>query len=177
MNQQLLRPAVQGDLSAILDVYNDAIVNTTAVYSYRPHTMEMRQAWYDEKIEKGIPVLVMEIDGQVAGFASYGPFRAWPAYKYSVEHSVYVHKNFRQRGVARKLLEALVEQARAREVHTLIAGIDANNTASLHLHAQLGFEEVGHIRQVGYKFGQWLDLKFLQRVLDTPTEPNENPPA
>lgn len=177
MDQQLLRPAVQGDLSAILGIYNEAIVNTTAVYSYKPHTMEMRQAWYDEKIEKNIPVLVMEINGQVAGFASYGPFRAWPAYKYSVEHSVYVHKEFRQRGIARKLLEALVALARERDVHTLIAGIDANNAASLYLHKQLGFEEVGHIRQVGYKFGQWLDLKFLQRVLDTPSQPNENPPA
>jgi phosphinothricin acetyltransferase len=169
----LLRDATPSDLKSMLDIYNDAIINTTSVYSYTPHTLEMRQQWYEEKIAKDIPVIVADIDGQVVGFTSYGPFRAWPAYKYSVEHSVYVHRDFRNRGIAKKLLIRLIDVVNKKDVHTIIAGIDADNYASIHLHQQLGFQDAGHFKQVGYKFGKWLNLRFMQLILHnnlTPTE-------
>lgn len=169
----LLRDASHSDLLSILDIYNDAIINTTAVYSYEPHTMEMRQQWYDDKISKGIPVIVADIDGRVVGFISYGPFRAWPAYKYSVEHSVYVDREFRNQGIAKKLLIRLIEVVSKKDIHTLIAGIDADNSASIHLHQQLGFQDAGHFSEVGYKFGKWLNLRFLQLILHNNLQPTE----
>jgi phosphinothricin acetyltransferase len=169
----VIRHANRADLQAILDIYNDAILNTTAVYSYQPHTLEMRQQWYDEKIEKNIPVITADVDGRAVGFASYGPFRAWPAYKYSVEHSVYVHREFRNRGIARELLTLLIDIVRKKDVHTIIAGIDADNAASIHLHRQLGFEDAAYFKQVGYKFGKWLDLRFLQLILANELHPVE----
>lgn len=170
----IIRGAEKNDLPAILEIYNDAILTTTAVYDYEAHTMEMREQWFLEKKLKNIPVLVADIDGQVAGFASYGSFRPWDAYKYSIEHSVYVHKNFRKRGIAKRLLTQLFATAKEREVHTVIAGIDADNKISIELHQRLGFIETGHLKQVGYKFGRWLDLKFYQLILETAFLPNEN---
>ena len=168
-----IRDGSDDDLPAILDIYNHAIATTTAVFSYRPHTLDMRREWFAEKRAKGHPVLVADMDGAVAGFATYGPFRAWPAYRYSVEHSVYVAAPARRRGVARQLVTALLARARAQEFHVVIGGIVAENDASLALHAALGFERVAHFRQVGYKFGRWLDLVFMQVVLDTPSRPVE----
>ncbi len=133
----------------------------------------MRQQWFDDKAEKGIPVIVADINDRVVGFISYGPFRAWPAYKYSVEHSVYVHKDFRNQGIARNLLVEMIEAVRQKDVHTIIAGIDGDNAASIHLHTQLGFEDAGHFREVGYKFGKWLNLRFLQLILNNHLEPTE----
>ena len=170
----LVRKAETADLEIILEIYNHAIIHTTSVYSYQPHTLEMRTVWFREKTEHNYPVFVAETEGRVAGFASYGPFRMWPAYKYAMEHGVYVHTDFRQKGIAKKLMQQLIESARENEVHTLIAGIDSSNEASIRLHEQLGFEEAAHLKEVGYKFDKWLDLKLLQLILDTPHFPNEN---
>jgi L-amino acid N-acyltransferase YncA len=169
----VVRDASEADLGAILAIYNHAIETTTAVFSYAPHTMAMRQEWFSDKCAKGYPVLVADRDGAVVGFATYGPFRAWPAYRYSVEHSVYVAEGARRQGIARRLMERLVDRARAQDFHVVIGGIVSENAASLELHAGLGFEKVAHFRQVGYKFGRWLDLTFMQVVLDTPREPRE----
>jgi L-amino acid N-acyltransferase len=169
----VIRHATEKDLPGILYIYNDAIINTTAVYDYKPHTIEMRQKWFSDKQQSNIPVFVAEADNTIIGFASYGPFRAWAAYKYSIEHSVYVHPAFRKRGIAKKLLRRLIDAASLKEVHTIIAGVDANNAISLHLHKQLGFEETAHFKQVGFKFGKWLDLKFLQLILKNSLAPKE----
>ena len=172
--ETIIRHAGEKDLEGILEIYNDAIMNTTAVYDYKPHTIEMRKKWFEEKLKSSIPVFVAEQNHRVAGFASYGAFRAWAAYKYSIEHSVYVHPDCRQQGIAKKLLHQLIEAAKQKEVHTIIAGIDANNKVSIHLHKKFGFIETGHFKQVGYKFGNWLDLVFLQLIMETPRQPNEN---
>ena len=169
----VVRDASETDLGAILTIYNHAIETTTAVFSYAPHTMAMRQEWFADKCAKGYPVLVADRNGAVVGFATYGPFRAWPAYRYSVEHSVYVAEGVRRQGIARRLMEHLLDRARAQDFHVVIGGIVSENTASLELHAGLGFEKVAHFKQVGYKFGRWLDLTFMQVVLDTPGEPRE----
>jgi phosphinothricin acetyltransferase len=166
-----LRPATQADLPQLLSIYNDIILTTTAVYDYRPHTTEMRQQWFSAKREQGFPVFVAEEEGHILGFSSIGPFRNWAAYKYSVENSVYVAKENRGKGIGKLLLPPLIESAKQLQMHTIIASIDAGNEASLRLHKGFGFEEVAHFKQVGYKFGRWLDLKFLQLMLLTPDNP------
>ena len=168
-----IRPASEPDLPTILAIYNEAIENSTAVFSYRPHTLEMRREWFSAKRENGFPVLVATSNNQIAGFATYGQFRQWPAYKYTVEHSVYTAPEFRRQGVARALMLSLLEHARERENHAVIGGVVAENTASIRLHESLGFTEVAHFREVGFKFGRWLDLKFFELLLDTPTAPVE----
>ncbi|MGI9133356.1 MAG: GNAT family N-acetyltransferase, partial [Rhodoferax sp.] len=104
-------------------------------------------------------------------FGSYGTFRAWPAYKYTVEHSVYVHQDHRGQGLGLQLMRALIDVARQRDVHAMVGGIDASNASSIGLHQRLGFRHVGTLPQVGFKFGRWLDLAFYQLLLETPHSP------
>lgn len=170
----MIRAATYDDLPGILEIYNDVIQNTTAVYSYQPHTLAIRQQWFAERNTNNFPVFVYETDGLVAGFSSYGPFRTWPAYKYTVENSVYVHPNYRGQGIAKQLLQMLIDDAVYKNHHAMIAGIDAENNVSMRLHEQLGFAEVAHFKQVGYKFGRWLDLKFFERLFATPQHPTED---
>jgi phosphinothricin acetyltransferase len=169
----IVRSAEEKDLPEILVIYNEIIVNTTAVYDYEPHTAAMRKQWWDTKKEQGFPVFVAEEEGRIIGFSSIGPFRAWAAYKYSVENSIYVATDVRGKGVGKLLMRPLIDAARKLEMHTILAGIDASNEASIRLHEWFGFKEVAHFKEVGYKFGRWLDLKFLQLVLDTPAAPQE----
>src|SRR6266496_4013458 len=157
-----IREAIQDDLPQLLTIYNDIILHTTAVYDYEPHTLEMRQAWFKTKQEQGFPVFVAENKNKIVGFSSIGPFRAWAAYKYSVENSVYVSAEERGKGIGKLLIQPLIEAAKKLGMHTIIAGIDASNEASLKLHKSFGFEEVAHFKEVGWKFERWLDLKFLQ---------------
>ncbi|CAN5330492.1 GNAT family N-acetyltransferase [soil metagenome] len=160
-----IRSASDQDLTPILAIYNHAIEHTTAVFSYEPHTLEMRREWLKSKDSNGYPVLVAELDGQIAGFATYGAFRPWPAYSHTVEHSVYTRPEFRRRGVARSLMTELIARARATGVHAMVGGVVAENAESVRLHESLGFAEVAHFREVGYKFGRWLDLKFFELLL------------
>ncbi len=169
-----IRQASINDMQGILDIYNDAIINTTAVYQYQTHTLTMRLEWFDDKVKKDIPVWVAVDNGHIAGFASYGPFRAWQAYKYTIEHSVYVHPRYRRQGIAKKLLQVLIDYVATQQIHTIIAGIDADNAGSINLHLQFGFEETAHFKQVGYKFGKWLDLKFFQLILPNNFQPNDD---
>ncbi len=160
-----IREAIEPDLTQLLTIYNEIILNTTAVYDYEPHTMEMRKQWFDTKKVQGFPVFVAEDGGRILGFSSIGSFRAWAAYKYSVENSIYVAANARGQGVGKLLLPPLIDAARKLNLHTIIAGIDATNEASLRLHKSFGFKEVAHFKEVGWKFGKWLDLKFLQLIV------------
>ncbi len=160
-----IREAIESDLPQLLIIYNDIILSTTAVYDYEPHTMEMRKLWFDAKKVQGFPVFVAEESERILGFSSIGPFRAWAAYKYSVENSVYVAANARGQGIGKLLLAPLIDAAGKLNLHTIIAGIDATNEASLRLHKSFGFEEVAHFKEVGWKFGRWLDLKFLQLIV------------
>lgn len=157
---------------AILAILNDAIVNSTALYDYKPRSPQNMVSWFEAKAQKQYPVIGMENDaGELLGFASYGPFRAWPAYKYTVEHSVYVDGRFRGQGVGRKLLEAIVAAAQEQQYHVMVGGIDAANAVSIKLHESLGFTSCGVVRQAGFKFGRWLDLAFYQLILRTPAAP------
>lgn len=157
---------------AILEIFNEAIVNSTALYDYNPRPPQSMVGWFDAKRAGGFPVIGAEDgEGMLLGFASYGTFRAWPAYKYSVEHSVYVHKDHRGRGLGRALMRELIAAARQNDLHAMMGGIDAANLGSIALHEQLGFKHVGTLPQVGFKFGRWLDLAFYQLLLDTPAHP------
>ena len=158
----------------ILAILNEAIANSTALYDYHPRTMAMMDTWFDAK-EKGRYPVIGAVDEQhrLLGFASYGAFRNWPAYKYSVEHSVYVDAECRGRGVGALLLGAIVARAGSQQYHTLIGGIDATNDASIALHKRFGFQCCGRIRHAGFKFGRWLDLDFYQLILDTPADPSD----
>jgi L-amino acid N-acyltransferase len=160
--------------SQILDLFNEAIVTSTALFDYQPRPLESMAAWFRAKDAGRFPVIGIEApDGQLLGFVSYGTFRAWPAYKYSVEHSVYVHKNHRGQGLGRKLMQEVIAAAKAQDYHVLIGGIEAKNSGSIALHESLGFQHAGTIAQAGYKFGRWLDLSFYQLILPTPAAPSD----
>lgn len=161
----MIRQARQSDLQSILSIYNHAILNTTTVYTYEPVTIEERETWFHTKLEQAEPIFVYLKDGQVVGFATYGAFRNWPAYQYTVEHSIYVDPETRNEGVASQLLVKLIEEIKNRNYKTIVAGIDASNTASIKLHEKYGFELCGTIKSVGYKFDRWLDLAFYQLIL------------
>ena len=167
-----VRKAIEADIPGMLAIYNDIIENTTAVYDYKPHSLEMRMNWFSEKTKSGFPVFVAETDGIVAGFSSIGPFRNWAAYKYSVENSVYVSAAYRGKGIGRLLLKPLISAAEGMNMHTIIASIDDTNLTSLRLHESFGFKEVANFQEVGFKFGRWLNLKFLQLMLPTPINPS-----
>jgi len=172
---QLIHCTEDRHASAILDIFNHAIVHSTALYDYKPRAPETMQTWFETKRRNDFPVLGIEDEhGKLLGFASYGTFRAWPAYKYSVEHSIYIHHESRGLGLGKRLLTSLIDEATARDVHPMIGGIDLSNQTSIALHERLGFEPAGVIRQAAYKFGQWLDLAFYQKLLQTPLDPNED---
>ena len=169
----MIRLAEYNDLKTILEIYNDAILNTTAIYDYKLHTIEDRKSWYEGKIQNGLPVLVFEESNRVVGFATFGPFRDWPAYKYTIEHSVYVHKDYRGRHIGIKLMKELIKIANERGYATMVAGIDADNEVSKVIHEKLGFIFSGTIQKSGYKFGKWLNLDFYQYELLGPEQPTE----
>ena len=160
-----VRHATENDLPQILDIYNDIIKNTTAVYYYEPQTLQMRKAWFDERKEQGFPIFVAEEEGVILGMSTIGPFRLPTAYKFSVENTVHVAAHARGKGIGKLLMPPIIDAARELKLHTIIAGIDAGNEVSLHLHKSFGFDEVAHFKEVGFKFERWLDLKFLQLIL------------
>lgn len=168
-----IRPATEQDLPAILAIMNEVIANSLAIYAYAPVTLEDRQAWFTAQKTWGWPVIVAELEGKVVGFGSIGPFRTRPAYKYSGEHSVHVDAAHRGNGVGSALLTALIAEAQALDLRTLIGGIDAGNTGSLAFHARCGFTECARIKDVAFKFGRWLDLVFVQLILPGPATPTE----
>ncbi|RLM21954.1 GNAT family N-acetyltransferase [Brenneria alni] len=158
----------------ILDIFNDAILNSTALYDYKPRPLESMTAWFVSKTTHNFPIVGYENEqGELLGFATYGTFRDRPAYKYSVEHSLYIHKDHRGKGLGKLLLQQLIVEAKAQGMHTLVAGIDAENSVSIVLHEKLGFCHAGTISQAAFKFGRWLDLVFYQLILDTPRHPTE----
>ncbi|MBN3857845.1 MULTISPECIES: GNAT family N-acetyltransferase [unclassified Paraburkholderia] len=157
---------------AILAILNDAIVNSTALYDYKPRDAQSMVTWFNTKRAGNFPVIgVEDAQGTLLAFGSYGTFRAFPAFKYTVEHSVYVHKDHRGKGLGRVIMEAIANAARENGVHALMGAIDATNAGSIALHERLGYRHVGTLPEVGFKFGRWLDLAFYQLLLETPLNP------
>jgi phosphinothricin acetyltransferase len=165
---------LQAHSAAILDIFNEAILNSTALYEYKVFPPEKMTSWFADKQAGQYPVIgAVGADGTLLGFASYGSFRARPAYKYAVEHSVYVHKDHRGKGIGRELLKRTIEAGERLNYHVMVGGIDAENAASIALHQQFGFIHAGTITQAGFKFGRWLDLAFYQLTLKTPANPHD----
>jgi L-amino acid N-acyltransferase len=161
-----IRAATRDDLPGITEIYNDVLATSTAIYSEIPSTLEMRGAWMEARREQGYPVLVAAEGRAVLGFASFGDFRSWPGYRYTVEHTVHVRADRRRGGIGSALVGALLEPARALGKHAILGAIDAANEPSIRLHERLGFARVAHLPEVGRKFGRWLDLVLVQRLLD-----------
>jgi phosphinothricin acetyltransferase len=161
----LIRDATEADLAAIRDIYNHAVEHTTAIWNEVLIDVDNRRAWLELRRAKGFPVLVAERAGQVAGYASYGDWRAFDGYRHTVEHSVYVDKDCRGAGIGKRLMQALIDHARGNDKHVMIAAIEAENQPSIALHERLGFRLVGIHREVGIKFGRWLDLAMMELML------------
>lgn len=160
-----IRPYQTRDTAPILEIINDAILTSTALYDYQPRTLATQAAILEEKLQKGFPVIVATINGEVAGFGYYGEFRFREAYKYTVEHSVYAAPGFIGKGVGKAILLHLIDHARAQQLHTMIGVVDAENESSIAFHEKFGFEKVGFIKESGYKFDRWLHSVFLQKML------------
>lgn len=159
-----IRDATKSDVPAILGIYNDVVTNTTAIYDERPSTLEERQAWFEAR-SRSFPVLVGELDGEIVGFSSFGEWRSRWGYRHTVEHSVHVRPGYRGKGFGRQLIEVLFPRAAAMNVHMMIAHIDSAATASLRLHAKLGFKSVGTFREVGKMHGGWLSVVAMQKEI------------
>ncbi len=161
----LIRDLTDTDLAAVTAIYNDAVLHTTAVWNETTVDIANRRAWVAARVGLGYPVLVADIDGVAAGYATFGDFRAFDGYRYTVEHSIYVAAAYRRRGIATALLPELEARARALGKHAMLGAIAADNAASIALHAAAGFTEVGRLPEVGRKFDRWLDLVFMQKLL------------
>jgi phosphinothricin acetyltransferase len=159
-----IRLATEADLEAINAIYNHYVAHSTCTYQLAPESAEARKAWF-QKHDAAHPVTVAEVDGKVAGWASLNVFNPREAYARTVENSVYIHHQHHRRGLGRAMLADLIARARALEHHTMIAGVSAEQTASLRLHAAFGFVEIGRLREVGFKHGQWLDVVSMQLML------------
>jgi len=169
-----LKPCTSNQLPEILEIFNDAILNSTALYDYKIRTLESMNAWYDDKIKNNYPLIgVFDENDLLLGFATYGMFRVRPAYKYTVEHSVYVRSDTRGQGIGKILHQEIIKNAEAQNFHVLVGVIDASNAVSIKMHENEGFTLVGILKQSGYKFGKWLDAAFYQLILKTPENPNE----
>ncbi len=161
-----IRYATPSDAEGIMAIYNHAVAHTTAIWNDTLVDAANRRQWMADRQAMGFPVLVAVTEQQVLGYASFGPWRAFEGFRHTVEHSVYVHPDHQGEGLGQALMQSLIEQARALQIHVMVAAIEAGNTASIRLHRQLGFEQTGLMSQVGTKFGRWLDLAFLQLRLD-----------
>lgn len=160
--------ATESHIEGITAIYNDAVENSTAIWNDMKVDANNRRAWLADRARAGYPVLVaIDAKDNVFGYASFGDWRAWDGYRHTVEHSIYVRADQRGHGIGKYLLVALIDRARSIGKHVMVAGIEAENLASIRLHEKLGFEHVGTLKEVGVKFGTWLDLTFLQLKLDT----------
>ncbi|WP_420839902.1 GNAT family N-acetyltransferase [Allorhizobium sonneratiae] len=170
MQPLVIRDAVETDLGPIRDIYNHAVETSTAIWNEVLVDLDNRRVWMEQRRARGFPVLVAERQGSVVGYASYGDWRPHDGYRHTVEHSVYVEKDQRGGGIGKSLMQALIEKAKAGGVHVMIGAIEAENRASIALHEKLGFHLVGIHREVGIKFGRWLDLAMMELKLSTLTE-------
>lgn len=162
----IIRDAAEADLPALRDIFNDAVLNTTAIWMDDVVDLANRQAWFAARAQQGYPILVAEnAAGEVVGYASFGDWRPFDGFCHTVEHSVYIRADQRGNGLGPLLMAALIERAKACGKHVMVAAIESGNAASIRLHERLGFITTGQMPQVGRKFGRWLDLTFMQLIL------------
>lgn len=160
-----IRPATAEDMSSVLEIVNHEILNSTSIYDYEPRTLGQQIAVFKDKKDHNCPFIVAEKNNAIVGFGTYGPFRFKEAYKFTVEHSVYVHKDYTGNGIGSTLLKELIEMARLQKMHAMIGVIDSENTGSISFHERLGFKRAGQLKETGYKFNRWLDSVFVELIL------------
>src|SRR5436190_8727885 len=163
-----VRPAERDDLPQILEIYNEAVLNPTASYDYEPRTLEHRIAWYEEHLKNNYPIFVAQslaAQGRVVGWSALNPFHTRMGYRFTTENSVYVAADQRGKGIGKLLMPPLIDAARERNFRAIIAVIDAQNESSIRLHARFDFEKVAYLKQVGFKFGRWLDVVYMERLV------------
>jgi L-amino acid N-acyltransferase YncA len=159
-------PVERKHLQSILDIYNEAVLNTTASYDYEPRTMDQRVAWFEDHQKNNYPMFVaVDAQGKVFGWSALNPFHSRIGYQFTTENSIYIAAEERGKGIGKLLMQPLIDGARERGLHAIIAAIDAANEASVRLHARFGFEKVAHLKQVGFKFGRWLDVVYMELIL------------
>src|SRR5688572_29700746 len=164
-----IRPARRDDCAGILQIYNDAVLSTTATYDYEPRSLEHRQAWFDDHKKTGLPIFVSVNErDQIVGWSALNRYHDRKGYRFTTENSIYIAADHRGQGIGKMLLAPLIESGKKFGVHAIIAAIDAENEASIRLHARHGFEHVGRFKQVGYKFGRWLDVVYMELLLPEP---------
>ncbi|MBY0137691.1 GNAT family N-acetyltransferase [Paracoccus yeei] len=169
----IIRDADEADIPAVCAIYNHAVACTTAIWNDRTVDLADRLAWWQGRKQAGYPLLVaVDASGAVMGYASFGDWRAFDGFRHTVEHSVYVAPDRQGAGVGRALMVALIDRAWALGKHVMVAGVEVGNQGSIRLHLGLGFRQVGLMPQVGAKFDRWLDLAFLQLVLDDRAAPD-----
>ena len=166
-----IRRAELADFAEITAIYNSIVQTSTAIYNSVPSSVEERFTWWQSRLEKGFPVLVAADESGVLGYASFGEFRSWPGYRFTVEGTIHIREDSRGHGVGRQLLVRLIDEARAAGKHVMIAGVDSENAASLRFLRAFGFEPAGELREVGWKFGRYLTLNFLQYWITPKGEP------
>jgi len=165
MSSVLIIAATKNDIPQILDIINHYIENDTCIYDLEPRSLKKQMEWFNNQMANNYPVLVAKINNQLIGFATYTQFRPKVGYKFCMEHSVYVAQNKKGNGAGKLLLQTLIEMAEQKNIHTLIGGVDANNQSSIEFHKKFGFEIVGRMNEVGFKFDRWLDLVWMQKTI------------
>lgn len=167
-----IRSATQADLPQLLDIHNDAIRNLDAIWTEAEETLADRKVWLEDRAANDFPVLVAQEAGRILGHASYGTYRSRPGYRKTIEHSIYLRDEAQGRGVGKALMTALIEDAKAKHFHLMIAVIDAKNQGSIKFHERFGFQIAGHLPQAGFKHGRWLDQVNMVLLLnDDPAPP------
>jgi phosphinothricin acetyltransferase len=166
MEKTTIRPYKPEDLQAIVEIINFNILNSTALYDYHPRTLEQQQAIFEDKLKKGFPIIVATMDNRIVGFGYYSEFRFREAYRFTVEHSVYVANDYYGKGIGKQLLSELISLAKKQKLHTMVAVIDSENQSSVVFHEQFGFATVGIIKESGYKFDRWLHSVIMQLLLE-----------
>jgi phosphinothricin acetyltransferase len=161
-----IRPYQAEDAQPIVDILNYNILNSTALYDYHPRTLAQQKAIFEDKLKKGFPVIVAVADGNVVGFGYYSEFRFREAYRFTVEHSVYVANDFYGKGIGKMILAELINLAKQQKLHTMIAVIDSENQSSVAFHEQFGFKTVAVLKETGYKFDRWLHSQIMQLMLE-----------
>ena len=164
-----IRPAQREDCRGILEIYNDAVLTTTATYDYEPRTLGHRQAWFDDHKKTGLPIFVaLDGTGRIVGWSALNRYHDRMGYRFTSENSIYIAADQRGKGIGKLLLAPLIDSAKQIGLHVIIAVIDASNEPSIRLHAKFGFETVGLFKRVGYKFGRWLDVAYMELLLPEP---------
>ncbi len=161
-----IRPYRKEDVQPIVDILNYNILNSTALYDYQPRTLEQQEAIFEDKLKKGFPIIVAVIEEKVVGFGYYSEFRFREAYRFTVEHSVYVANDFHGKGIGKVIMQSLIDLAKNQKLHTMIAVIDSENQSSVTFHEQFGFKTVAVLKETGFKFDRWLHSQFMQLMLE-----------